>query len=68
LEQQNVSLIYAMTTGHHYVSRYNKTPIVFSIGSDPVTGGLVDSFPSPAAGSPEFITRSATSLRSDSKF
>ena len=49
LEQQNANLIYAMTTPIITIvkSITTKTPIVFSIGSDPVTGGLVDSFPKP---------------------
>lgn len=49
LEQENVSLICAMTTPVITIvkSATTKTPIVFTIGSDPVTGGLVDSFPKP---------------------
>lgn len=49
LEQENVSLICAMTTSVITTAKSatSKTPIVFSIGSDPVTGGLVDSFPKP---------------------
>ncbi|HEY1232275.1 MAG TPA: ABC transporter substrate-binding protein [Candidatus Binatia bacterium] len=49
LEQENVSLIYAMTTPAITIvkSATTKTPIVFTIGSDPVSGGLVDSFPKP---------------------
>jgi putative ABC transport system substrate-binding protein len=49
LEQENVSLIYAITTPIITIvkSATTKTPIVFTIGSDPVTGGLVDSFPKP---------------------
>ena len=49
LEQENVSLIYALTTAVITTAKAatTKTPIVFAIGSDPVTGGLVDSFPMP---------------------
>ena len=49
LEQENVSLIYAITTPIITIAKSatTKTPIVFTIGSDPVTGGLVDSFPKP---------------------
>jgi len=49
LEQENISLIYAMTTPAITIvkSATTKTPIVFTIGSDPVSGGLVDSFPKP---------------------
>lgn len=48
-EKENVSLIFALTTTvitHAKVATI-KTPIVFCIGSDPVTGGLVDSFARP---------------------
>ena len=49
LEKENVSLIYALTTT--VISKAkgatSKVPIVFGIGSDPVTGGLVDSFARP---------------------
>ncbi len=49
LEQENVSLIYALTTPVITTAKAatTKVPIVFTIGSDPVTGGLVDSFPKP---------------------
>jgi len=42
-------LIYALTTPIITTAKAatTKTPIVFAIGSDPVTGGLVDSFPKP---------------------
>jgi putative ABC transport system substrate-binding protein len=49
LEKENVTLIYALTT--MVISKAkaatNKVPIVFAIGSDPVTGRLVDSFARP---------------------
>jgi len=49
LEQENVNLIYALTTPVITTAKAatTKVPIVFTIGSDPVTGGLVDSFPKP---------------------
>lgn len=49
LERENASLIYALTTAIITIAKSatTKTPIVFTIGSDPVTGGLVDSFPKP---------------------
>jgi ABC-type uncharacterized transport system substrate-binding protein len=48
-ERENASLIYALTTAIITIAKSatTKTPIVFTIGSDPVTGGLVDSFPKP---------------------
>jgi ABC-type uncharacterized transport system substrate-binding protein len=49
LEKENVSLIYALTTTviSKAKTATSKVPIVFAIGSDPVTGGLVDSFARP---------------------
>jgi len=49
LEQENVSLIYALTSAVITAAKAatNKVSIVFTIGSDPVTAGLVDSFPKP---------------------
>ena len=49
LEKENVSLIYALTTTVIIKAKAatSKVPIVFAIGSDPVTGGLVDSFARP---------------------
>ncbi|MGN6719259.1 MAG: ABC transporter substrate-binding protein [Candidatus Binatia bacterium] len=49
LEQDNVSLIYAQTSPVITAAKTatNKVPIVFTIGSDPVALGLVDSFPKP---------------------
>ena len=48
-EKENVSLIYALTTPviTNAKAATSKVPIVFCIGSDPVTGGLVDSFVKP---------------------
>ena len=48
-EKENVSLIYALTTPviTNAKAGTSKTPIVFCIGSDPVAGGLVDSFVKP---------------------
>jgi putative ABC transport system substrate-binding protein len=49
LENESVTLIYALTTtviGKAKGATSN-VPIVFAIGSDPVTGGLVDSFARP---------------------
>ena len=49
LEKENVSLIYALTTTviSKVKAATSKVPIVFAIGSDPVTGGLVESFAKP---------------------
>jgi putative tryptophan/tyrosine transport system substrate-binding protein len=49
LEKENVRLIYALTTTVITKTKEatHKVPIVFAIGSDPVTGGLVDSFARP---------------------
>jgi putative ABC transport system substrate-binding protein len=49
LEQENVSLICAMTSPVITTAKAAtaRVPIVFTIGSDPVTLGLVDSFPKP---------------------
>ena len=49
LEKENVSLIYALTTAviGRAKAATGKTPIIFCIGSDPVSGGLVDSFARP---------------------
>jgi putative ABC transport system substrate-binding protein len=46
LEKENVSLIYALTTPVITKAKAatSKAVIIFCIGSDPVTGGLVDSF------------------------
>jgi putative ABC transport system substrate-binding protein len=48
-ERENVSLVYALTTQVITTAKTatTKVPIVFAIGSDPVAGGLVDSFPVP---------------------
>ena len=48
-EKDNVSLIYALTTPVITKAKSATTgvPIVFAIGSDPVTGKLVDSFAKP---------------------
>jgi putative ABC transport system substrate-binding protein len=49
LERERVKLIYALASS--VVTAANKTttevPIVFNVGSDPVTGGLVESFAKP---------------------
>jgi putative tryptophan/tyrosine transport system substrate-binding protein len=49
LEKENVSLIYALTTPVITKAKAatSKTAIIFCIGSDPVSGGLVDSFATP---------------------
>ena len=49
LEKENVRLLLALTTPviTKVVTATNTVPIVFCIGSDPVTGGLVDSFAKP---------------------
>lgn len=49
LESEKVNLIYALTTTVITKAKAatKQTPIVFSIGSDPVTGGLVASFAKP---------------------
>lgn len=49
LEKENVNLIYALTTRVITVAKdaTTKVPIVFAIGSDPVSGGLVESFAKP---------------------
>ncbi len=48
-EREKVSLIYALATSVITAAKAatTNTPIVFCIGSDPVTGGLVDSFAKP---------------------
>jgi putative ABC transport system substrate-binding protein len=48
-EQEKVSLIYALATSVITAARAATAdvPIVFCVGSDPVTGGLVDSFAKP---------------------
>jgi putative tryptophan/tyrosine transport system substrate-binding protein len=49
LEKDNVGVIYALTTTviSKAKAATSKVPVVFAIGSDPVTGGLVDSFAKP---------------------
>jgi len=49
LEKENVSLIYALTTQVIAKAKAatSKVPIIFCIGSDPVSGALVDSFAKP---------------------
>jgi ABC-type uncharacterized transport system substrate-binding protein len=49
LESEKVNLIYALTTMVITKAKAatKQIPIVFSIGSDPVTGGLVESFAKP---------------------
>lgn len=49
LESEKVNVIYALTTTVITKAKAatKQTPIVFAIGSDPVTGGLVDSFAKP---------------------
>jgi putative ABC transport system substrate-binding protein len=49
LEQEKVSLIYSVTTSATTVVKKftSHTPIVFSVGTDPVTSGLVQSFGKP---------------------
>jgi ABC-type uncharacterized transport system substrate-binding protein len=48
-EREKVSLIYALASSVITAAKAatTNTPIVFCIGSDPVTGGLVDSFAKP---------------------
>jgi len=49
LEQEKVGMIYALTIPAAAAAKEStaKIPIVFSVGSDPVAGGLVDSFAKP---------------------
>jgi len=49
LEREKVKLIYAFTTSVVTAAKKATTevPIVFNVGSDPVTGGLVESFVKP---------------------
>jgi putative ABC transport system substrate-binding protein len=49
LEREKVNLIYALATSVATAAKGATTniPIVFCVGSDPVTGGLVDSFAKP---------------------
>ncbi|HEV8724349.1 MAG TPA: ABC transporter substrate-binding protein [Candidatus Binatia bacterium] len=48
-EREKVSLIYALATSATTAAKgaTTNTPIVFGVGSDPVVGGLVDSFVKP---------------------
>ena len=67
LEKENVSLIYALTTPVITKAKEatSKTSIVFCIGSDPVTGGLVDSFARPGGRltGVHYLVRDLTSKR-----
>jgi len=66
-EKDNVSLIYALTTTviTKAKSATTKVPIVFAIGSDPVTGKLVDSFAKPGGRltGVHFLVRDLTAKR-----
>jgi putative tryptophan/tyrosine transport system substrate-binding protein len=48
-EREKINLIYALTTSVTTAAKAGTTniPIVFGMGSDPVTGGIVDSFGKP---------------------
>jgi putative ABC transport system substrate-binding protein len=67
LEKENVSLIYALTTTviSKAKAATSKVPIVFAIGSDPVTGGLVESFAKPGGRltGVHYLVRDLTSKR-----
>lgn len=66
-EQEKVNLIYALST--HVITAAKastvNTPIVFCIGSDPVTGGLIDSFARPGGRltGVHFLVRDLTAKR-----
>ncbi len=66
-EKDNVSLIYALTTTiiTKAKSATTNVPIVFAIGSDPVTGKLVDSFAKPGGRltGVHFLVRDLTAKR-----
>jgi putative ABC transport system substrate-binding protein len=49
LEREKVDVIYSIATSVTIATKRatSKTPIVFAVGSDPVTAGLVDSFAKP---------------------
>lgn len=66
-EQDKVNLIYALSTPVITAAKATtvNTPIVFCIGSDPVTGGLVDSFVKPGGRltGVHFLVRDLTAKR-----
>jgi putative tryptophan/tyrosine transport system substrate-binding protein len=66
-EKDNVSLVYALTTPIITKAKAatTKIPIVFAIGSDPVTGKLVDSFAKPGGRltGVHFLVRDLTAKR-----
>src|SRR6266498_769490 len=66
-EKEKVDLIYALTPPVIVKTKAAtvKTPIVFCIGSDPVTGGLVDSFAKPGGRltGVHYLVRDLTSKR-----
>lgn len=66
-EQEKVNLIYALSTPVITAAKAatKNTPIVFGIGSDPVTGGLVDNFAKPGGRltGVHFLVRDLTAKR-----
>jgi ABC-type uncharacterized transport system substrate-binding protein len=66
-EREKVSLIYALASSVITAAKAatTNTPIVFCIGSDPVTGGLVDSFAKPGGRltGVHFLNRDLTAKR-----
>jgi putative ABC transport system substrate-binding protein len=67
LEREKVSLIYALASSVITAAKAatTNTPIIFCIGSDPVTGGLVDSFAQPGGRltGVHFLNRDLTAKR-----
>src|SRR5437899_2813325 len=68
-ERERVNLIYAVTTSVATAVKNvtSQIPIIFSVGSDPVASGLVQSFGKPGGDSQVFSTRPRISRGSGSR-